>query len=182
MRSLLEKKIILTIISFAFVAILIVVTIVAPTIKQIRIVDQETYNLRLALEKKNERIANYRRSLKQIERIKKEMPNFSQFLFSPGQELNLITTLEGIAAKNGVVQHINTSNLDNIANQRIAMSLSANGPYSKTLSYLNELEKLPYFLTVTRVHLTSFIDRANPNQPTSPQLNMNIDFRLYVTP
>ncbi len=180
MRSIFEKRILLTIIGFVLLALLIGGGIIYPTYRYIKQLDLDTYNLRLTLERKNEQATNYRFAIKQIEKIKKEMPDFSVNLFYSGNELNLITTLETLASSQGVTQKINSSNLDNITNQKIQISLSISGPYDKTLSYLNALEHLPYFINVTHLNLTPFSDRTNPG--VTDNVNMNLDLNLYVVP
>lgn len=179
MRSLVEKKIIISIASFAALSVIIVMAIIVPTIKYIKELDRETYNLRIALEKKNERVMSYRRANEQIEKIKKDAPQFENYLFLPGQELKLITTLEAIATKDGMTQKINNSNIDKITNQKIQLSLTIIGPFEKAVKYLNDLEQLPYFINVNKLSISPQTDRSNPN---SDQVSMNLDLSLYVSP
>ena len=94
---------------FILVAGLIVGTVITPTLMQIRQIDKDTYNLRVSLERKNEQAINYRLALKQIEKLRKEMPPFADHLFIKGDELKLITKLEALAVEKNVVQKINNS-------------------------------------------------------------------------
>lgn len=179
MRSLLEKKIIISIASFFTLSVVIIFAVIVPTIKYIKELDRETYNLRVTLERKNERVLSLRRASEQIEKIKKEAPPFSDYLFLPGQELKLITTLEALAARDGVVQKITNSNIDNITNQKIKLSINLVGTFEKTINYLNDLEKLPYFINVNKITMSPQTDRLNPQ---SEQVSMNLDLSLYVSP
>ena len=179
-HSILEKRILITIGIFVLVAGLIVGGVIVPTILQIKQIDSDTYKLRLTLERKNEQVTSYRLAIKQIERLKKEMPPFTDYLFNAGEELRLITTLESLAAKTGVNQRITNSTLDNITNQRIQISLGLSGPYHRVLEHLDELEHLPYFINITHVSMTPFPDKANPQ--ITDNVLMNVDFNLYVIP
>jgi Tfp pilus assembly protein PilO len=179
-HSILEKRILITIAVFVGIAGLIVGAVIFPTILQIRQIDRDTYNLRVSLERKNERATGYRLAVKQLDRLRKEMPSFSNYLFTAGEELRLVTTLESLATRTGVTQRITNSSLDNIANQKIQISVAVSGSYHKVLVYLDELENLPYFLNVTHISFTPFYDKNDPN--VTDGVIMNIDFNLYVIP
>lgn len=180
MRSIFEKRILLTIVGFTLLALVIALAVIYPTYRYIKQLDLDTYNLRLTLERKNEQATNYRFALKQIEKIKNDMPSFSDHLFSSGNELSLITTLEFLANSHGVSPKILSSNLDNIVDQKILISLSITGDYNNAISYLNDLEHLPYFINPTHLSITPLIDRLNP--AVANNVNMNIDLSLYVIP
>ncbi len=179
-HSILEKRILVSIGIFVGIAGAIIGGVIVPTVLQIKEIDENTYKLRLTLERKNEQATNYRLAIKQIDRLKKEMPPFSDYLFYTGDELKLITTLESLAAKHRISQKITNSSLDNISNQRIQISLALSGTYMDTLLYLDELEHLPYFINVTHISLSPFVDKSNP--ASSESVIMNLDFNLYVIP
>jgi len=176
MRLSLEKKTIFTVIIFAFVSLVIVFTIIWPTIVRIKELDRETYDLRVYLEKRYEKILNQRSSLKKIENIKTEVQAFPEHIFNIGEELQLITILEGVAAKNNVVQRIAGSNVDKITDQRLKISLNISGAYHNVLHYLTDIENLDYFLTVQQLQITAAIDPISHNDTTS----MNLDVSMYV--
>ena len=178
-HSILEKRILFSIGFFVVLVGLIVGLVIVPTVQQIRQIDRDTYKLRLTLERKNEQVTSYRLAVKQIERLKKEMPPFNDYLFMSGEELKLITTLESLASKHNLTQKIVNSSLDNITNQRVQMSLSLNGQYIHSLAYLDELEHLPYFINVSHVGITPYTDR---NNTSTNNVIMNVDFNLYVIP
>ena len=180
LHSILEKRIAITIGIFLAVAMCIVGAVIVPTFLQIKQIDRDTYQLRLSLERKNEQATNYRLAMKQIEKLKKEMPPFSDHLFKRGDELKLITTLESLAIKNSVLQKINNSNLDSLTNQKVQVSLSLSGTYNNVLNYLSDLEHYNYFMNPTRLSISPYVDRSNPNQ--TDNVIMNLDFNLYVVP
>ena len=179
MRLFFQRKILLTIIGFVLLALGIAGGIIYPTFRYIKELDRDTYNLRVTLEKKREQVTNFRFAIHQIEKLKETMPPFADHLFGVGRELQLITTLENLASSHDVTQRINSSNLDNITNQKIQFSLSIVGPYEKALTYLSDLEHLPYFINVSHVGISPLSDR---NHPLPNTVNMNLDFSLYVVP
>lgn len=178
---MLEKKTFTTIIVFFFVAVGIVGAIIVPTVRYILDLDRQANELRILLEKKNERAIHFRATLKQIDRIKAEAPDFSVYFFSLGDELKLVTTLENLANRTAVNQHINSTNIDSITNQRVLFTLTVYGEYEKVLNYLSELERLPYFLNITKLNLVPSADRTNKNTQVTNPVALTIDLVLYVS-
>lgn len=179
MRLALEKKIIIAIAALAGIAALIIGGVIVPTIRYIKDLDNETYELRVYLEKKYERSLNVRSTLKQVETIKAELTNVLDRLFREGDELNLITDLEAIAAKNAVSQKIISSNLDSIADHRVTMSLTITGDYLDILNYLADIENERYFISITHVAIAPSVGQ---NRLTDDSMAMNLDISVYVSP
>ncbi|MBI5729374.1 MAG: hypothetical protein HY983_04025 [Candidatus Magasanikbacteria bacterium] len=179
MRIALEKKIIAAIIALAGIVVFIIAGIIIPTIRYIRELDRETYELRVYLEKKYERSLSIRSTLKQAEAISAELAHIPDRLFREGDELNLITELEAIAAKNIISQKIVSSNFDNVTNRRITISLAIAGSYRDTLNYLTDLENERFFIAITRVTLTP---TPGQNRVADAGVTMNLDISVYVSP
>lgn len=158
----------------------IVFLIILPTVNHIGELDKDTYEMRLDLEKKYEHNRNLRTVLKELEKAMEATSNYNNFIFKSGQELQLITQLENMANKNNVIYRVNNSNLDNITNQRLTLSLNISGTYNNTLNYLADLENFHYFININRLYLIPLQDRLNPNNTST--VSMDLDFSLYATP
>lgn len=172
-----EQKLLAFIGGVALLTIIIVGAILVPTTNYIRQADKDTYQLRQYLEKKYERSRSARASSKEIGLIKDEIPKFDQYIFHAGDELQLITLLEDLATRDSVVQKIGTNNLDHITNQHAEISLTLTGSYKNVLTYLADLEKTPYFITITRLSWSAAADQTNPNKSF---VSLSIDLSLYV--
>ena len=120
-----------------------------------------------------------RSTLKQTDAIKAELARVPDRLFREGDELELITKLEAIAAKNAITQKITNSNLDNIANRRITISLAIAGSYLGVLNYLADIENERYFIIPARILL---IPTTGQNKSANANINMNLDISLHVSP
>jgi Tfp pilus assembly protein PilO len=177
MRSLLEKKILITILVLISAVGIITGGIIYPTMKYIKELDAETYQLRVTMERKNEQVMSYRFAIKQLERIKATMPDFGQHLLYTGDELKLVTMLENLATEHGVVQRMSSADAGNVVNNRIQLSLTVQGEYNKVVEYLNTIEHLPYFATFNKVSMNPYRDK---NSPDLNSVNMNLDISLYV--
>ena len=79
------------------------------------------------------------------------MTDYDRYIFHSGNELNLITDLENIAIKNKVAQKIESSNLDNITNNTVVLTLKTSGTYSNVLNFLADLENYNYFLQMKKI-------------------------------
>lgn len=179
MRLNIEKQTTVTVGIFAGIILLIVLGVIVPTAQYITRLNNETTTLKDYLERKYETTTHLRSSIKQIEEVKQVVSEYPQYFFRPGDELALITALENIATKNKVIQKIENSNLDQKSAGLVRVSLSVNGQYGKTLSYLSDLEKLNYFINIERLQLTSAGLKPGESASSTPT-NLYLGFSLYV--
>lgn len=172
------KKIIIKVAGLAGLFLIILVTILIPTALSIRKTAQESYKLRVLLEEKYQQSLNSRITRKRLEEIKIASANFGAFLFKTGDELKLITFFESTAAKYGLIQSINSSNLDQIGKNRAAnISLGIKGNYYDVLKYIAEIETSNYFLKINQLQLTPIFTKEGEPSPT---VNANLSLELYV--
>lgn len=172
MLTLVEKKLALMILGFLGAAVAIAIFILIPTFKQIKDLDDQKARLLEAVEKKSQESISFHVTNKQLENYKKTAPDFDSYLFRSGQELKLISLFEGIAASQGVTQKIGASNLDDPQKEFLKLSITVTGRYRSLISYLKEVEQLPYFVIVNMFSFSPLQD--------SGQATMNLDLVLYV--
>lgn len=179
MRIAIEKKVLTTIVLFSVVILAITGFIIYPTIQQIKLLYQATYELRLDLEKKYEHALKVRASTRRTAEVKAAAQSFSRYLYHAGDELLLITTLENLATTHSLSTKIENSSLDKITDQRINLSLTTNGSFYNTLSYLSDLEHLPYYFITRRLRMVPVSKRPGV-LPDTNTVDMNLDVSLYV--
>ncbi len=177
MRLSLEKRILLTIVICSLIAAGIIAIIIIPSMKRIQELNAETNQLRDYLERKHERAVDLTIALKTLAKIGPEVDSFGTYLFFSGDELKLITTLEGIAAKNNVVQKINTSNLGKTNNDILTLSVTVSGSYASVIQYIQDLETIKYFVTIRHIQLVAATDPLTKKEVTSA----NLDLSLYAS-
>ncbi len=177
MRLKQDQKLLIFIGVFGAFAILIFAGVIIPTVSYIKQADEDTNNLRIYLEKKYDRSVNAHESVKQIEKIKNDVATFDEYIYRNGNELKLITLLEDLALRASVTQKIVSSNLDQVTNQRVTITLSLIGTYQNALTYLAHLEQAPYFIAINRLSLTPVTDRTDPSKSL---VNLNLDLSLYA--
>lgn len=172
-----DQKLLIFIGVFTTFAVLIFACVIIPTVSYIKQADQDTNNLRDYLEKKYDRSVNAHESIKQIEKIKIDVASFDDYIYRNGNELKLVTLLEDLALHASVTQKIVSSNLDQVTDQHVTVSLSLTGTYQNTITYLANLEKAPYFITINHLSLSPITDRTDP---TKSLVNLNLDLSLYA--
>lgn len=129
------------------------------------------------LDKRHLSAENLRANLAQVKEIGAQVINYDNYFFSKGNELQLITDLESLAAKNKISQRIITSNLDNYQNNRIKIEIGASGNYPDLLKYLNDLENYKYFLIIESLDFQP-VGRTVEQNTASLRLNIS----LYAQP
>lgn len=174
-----RKKIIVRVSIFIILFLIITFGVLLPTLLNIKKTSEESYKLRLLLEEKYQQSLNSRITRKRLEEVKGAVANYNTFIFKSGEELKLITFLESTAAKYNLTQSINSSNLDKIGNNHIAMiSLNIKGNYHDVLKYVAELEISNYFINIKQLQLTPVFTKEGD---ASPVVSLNIATELYVS-
>jgi hypothetical protein len=129
------------------------------------------------LDKRHLSAENLRANLAQVKEVGAQVVNYDKYFFSKGNELQLITDLESIAAKNKINQRIITSNLDNYQNNSINIEIGATGDYADLLRYTNDLENYKYFLIIEKM---DFQPTGRSAEQNTASLRLNIS--LYAQP
>lgn len=144
--------------------------------------DQEIKNYLNELERKSRGSQNLKEALERVRSTKLTMSDYEQYLFHSGNELSLITDLENIANKNKIVQKIESSNLDNVTNNTIILSLRITGAYNSVLNYLMDLENYDYFLQIKSLDFNPIYDLKAPDNAANSSVDLRITLNLYVNP
>ncbi len=132
------------------------------------------------LNKKHLEIDNLRDNLQQIKNIDEDISIYEKYLFTKGNELDLIEDLENLAIANKVTQKIVTHNIDNKKSEILEITLSIDGLYSNAIRYLYDLENYDYFINIERIELLPKISTALETSPNNPSVNMRLKISLYA--
>lgn len=144
--------------------------------------DKEIKDYLQDLERKSRGSQNLKEALERVRNTKVTMSDYERYLFRSGDELSLITDLENIANKNKVTQKIENSNLDNITNNTIALSLRVYGTYNNALNYLMDLENYDYFLQIKSLDFNPIYDLKSPDNSANSSVDLRLTLNLYVNP
>jgi len=178
MKTNARKKILITLLLLAGVVVLLIIGIILLNLK-IKSTEKQINEFLLSLENKSCKTEDLRSALAKIRDTQKKVEQYNSFLFQKGDELQLITDLENIAAKNNVTQNIVNSNLDNAAGTSLELTLDIGGTYENALKYLLAMERHPYFLAVENLELYPTGEPAVEMGLSSP-VNLRLHINLYA--
>lgn len=181
MRLSIQKKVSIFIVFFSALSAAIIIFVIWPAIQRIIELRDQTYQLRLYLEKKYERSARLHNSLETIQQLKKTTANYGDYQFKKGDELKLITALENIAEKNKVQQNVDSSSFDVEGGKQASLSVTITGNYDDCVRYLADLEnRVPYFLNVDSINLSPSNNRQNSVAGSGDQVSLHLEMKIYV--
>ncbi len=182
MKIPLAKKLFLSLAILIVIILCICITILYPTIKTITSLGSDINKIQQNLEEKYEISQKLRRSLQEIDNVQKNTIQYSQAYIKKGSELEIITALENIATENNITQNmdmtlVNTDNKDKIAMpEYYRISFITTGHFADQISYLDALNKLPYYIIIQNLNLEKRNKKENENNP----LTLNFEARIYV--
>jgi hypothetical protein len=166
-RMNLKQQFLFTTISIAAVSIIIAAIIIVPTIKQILSLKNSITDTQKFLEEQYEKTQRMRRSVHSLDEIIEQTEKFQNIAIQEGDELKVITELEKLATSNNIEQSLRVQKIDPKETKGVpseeekklppvlkkapyyTFSFSNTGNFENHISYLKELEKLPYYLNIS---------------------------------
>ncbi|MFH1789643.1 MAG: hypothetical protein ABH832_01075 [bacterium] len=172
------KKAAIAVGALVVVVIAIITFVIIPTALNIIKITDDTQNIRLYLEKKNEQTLRSRVTKKKIEEVDQQSSSFVTHQFFAQDALQLIQLLENIASQNKVEQKIIGSNLDKIGSENsVSINLSILGSYLDIINYIHDIETSDYFINIDKLQLSQHVGDSKYVNATV----MNLSLRLYVS-
>ncbi|MFH1522273.1 MAG: type 4a pilus biogenesis protein PilO [Patescibacteria group bacterium] len=154
----LKNKIIVSIITLFLFIISIIYFIVFPAIRDIKSIKEEIEFQRLELEQKYFKGQNLKALSEKLNKIEASIKIFDQIFINQASSLDFITTLEGIAGKNSIIQKINLLSSSEEYEGRykeVPVQLLTQGDFSNQLKYLTDLEALGYYINIKSIDIKS---------------------------
>lgn len=182
MKLPLAQKLFLFLTTLLIIILGISITILYPTVKTILSLGSDISQIQQSMEEKYEISQKLRRSFQEIDEVEKNTAKYSQAYIKKGDELGVITDLEKIATENNIVQNMNMTLVENQGTDKVAMpeyyriSFVNNGSFTDQISYLEALNKLPYYLIIQNINLEKRNKKINEINP----LTLSFEARIYV--
>lgn len=150
-----KKQLILSVLLLTSV-FLILFLVIWPTIRDIRKISQTIEMLRADLEKKYLRGQTLKKTIADLNQIKKEMPELESIFLESGQELKLVTTLEQIADRHQLEQNI-ALDIEGEKNDQLIKTIpfqfTVKGKFKDVLRYIADIEQLSWYLNVSDLNI-----------------------------
>lgn len=128
-----------------------------PSIRAIRNLADQIYEQRIELEQLYQKGQLLKRTLKEYEEVKPSVQELQRVYITRGEELNFITTLEGVAQSNDIEQDIKLGSLDpkdKTGVNKLPYQLGISGNLANIIAYLGGLEGLDFYVNIETVRLS----------------------------
>lgn len=140
--------------------------VIMPTARDIERISDDVYREITDLERKWERGQRLRETISDFEKIKSERSTLTKSFIITGRELEFITALEALAANRGLIQHIQLQ-FDRTTAQagfeEIPIIITLEGRFNAITQYLEDLERLTYYVTTTSFNVAAGSTAARTN-------------------
>lgn len=152
------------------IIVLLFLFLVVPMRSDILTINEDTVDARIELEKQYLNGQLLRKTQNQFESVKPRLPQMEAAILKKGQELFLITTLEELAIKHGLIQKLSMSDLnfsdDAEITDVVPMSIRVDltGNYDQVLGFLSETEQLDFYINWDSVSIKSLASPESGRQ------------------
>ena len=141
----------------------IVIFIVVPAVRDIKNLNQKIIDQRTLLESRYEKRLSIKNAIRNFNSLQPQVPDLVKSIYlNPGNEIEFITSLEALADKNRVSQTVNFDNKGGDTSsqtaKKVPVEILLNGEYVNIVRYIQDLEKLDFYLIITSI---SAVPRAN---------------------
>ncbi|HOX60538.1 MAG TPA: hypothetical protein PLV72_00845 [Candidatus Magasanikbacteria bacterium] len=161
MKFGLKQKIIMTTGIIATILFLIVFFIILPSIKKITEIRKDLGFVENHLEEKYQKTQKLHRSINELKNIKQTTMPLHDTVIKTGDELNIITKLEGLAAIYNINQKLDITFIQNTQSgsspnhktlpQAYRISFLNKATFTDHLRYLSALEILPLYIMIDNI-------------------------------
>lgn len=184
-RLTLKQRILLMLGLIIAVLLAILGGIVYPVAKKIYHLQKEINKIEAELEKRYENSQKLQRTVRELDTVKKEVGNLSRTIIKAGDELGLITELEQLAEASRISQNLSVALKEIPKEERQAgfthyyfLTFSNTGEFANLVSYLSELEKMPFYLITDNIRW----EKSKADKSGKTTISLNFNSTVYVEP
>ncbi len=160
--------------------VLILITIILPTLKKIEALQKEITSIHKSMEIDYQKTRQMKRTLNELSAIEKEIDNIKKSFITPGQELSVIIELEGLAKKYSITQtlHANSTNiqLPNSDGVDYTFSFLNHGTFENHMNFLYEMERLPYYINISNLQW----EKRSGSLEEDTSITLRFDGHIYA--
>ncbi len=161
------------------IALLLIWFFVYANIAEIKIINKEIDLIKKEIAEKNME-NDFKNSLAIYRQYNKKMERMNKSLLTKNRELEFITALENIAAKHGVEQRISMTEYKLIEGRpfwEMPVQIFLKGEFIDELRYLQEAEKLSYYLNVEKMNISKTKTEDSPDEVVNMLIFANTFWR-----
>ena len=147
-----------SVVAFFLLLAALVVLIIIPAIKEIRIINQQVYEERLRLEKLYAKGQLKNKVQKNYNNIKDDIAFLDDIIMKEGQELEYITAIEDIANRAGVDIDISIGEIKRTPQQKFSeleFTLTLTGKWENILLWIDQVEAMPVYTNIKEMTIAA---------------------------
>lgn len=166
--------------------------IVIPVANKILNLKSDVESIQRQLEERYEKTQKLKKSVTQLNQVKKATEAFAGSTVNPGDQIKLITEIEKLAVDNQIEQNFNldfiSPGLENSAvladnephafPQYYKFSFLNNGTWQNQFNYLKAMENLPYYIVINNLKF----EKRNSDNFASSTITLNFVGLVYANP
>lgn len=146
----------------------VIIFIVIPAVRDIKTLNQKIIDQRTLLESRYEKRLSIKNAIKNFNSLQPQVPTLVKSIYlNPGNEIEFITSLETLAEKNRLSQTVNFDNTSGEAasqnTKKVPIEILLSGDYINIVKYIQDLEKLNFYLIITSISSAPRVNDASGN-------------------
>ncbi|MFA6427250.1 MAG: hypothetical protein WCW16_02270 [Candidatus Magasanikbacteria bacterium] len=186
MKTLPLKYRIISVTGIIFLGVLAIgLGIIYPTTRHIVVTRKSIEKTESQLEEQYQKAKLLRRSIVELDTIKQKMSQLNKITLNKGDELVTIREFEQLAARHSLKQKLDVvyndgKNIDSkpkkekvIKRPHYIFSFSLEGSYKNLMSYIQDLERTPYYIIIEQLSWT------RPSKSEQQTVILEFDGRVY---
>jgi len=171
-----KRKFLFYIAVFVSIYAVIIVFIILPTVKDLRVISKAIYNERVDLEKKYLKGQLLKKTVEDFKKIKPGEERLDAIFIVKGNELTFIQLLEEMANDNEVSQELFLKKGQPAEElPSLPLEITIEGDYLNTLNYLNDLEQLDQYFNIDIINISTF------GVESKGTIKMTLEGKIYTT-
>lgn len=137
---------------------------------------------RLELDKIYQQGRSLKIALAQYQEVKPKISVLSNVYVKPGEELQIITTLENLADKQNIQQDLKASAGPDSNALSLPLQLQATGSFNNIIGYLSALEAMDYYLNTTTLRISLASSKLGANLDSNSQITALLITNAFYEP
>lgn len=175
-----RKKILVSIVVTAIATLGIAAFIIWPSLKEIRLLNEQIYAQRVELEKVYLKGKNLKQTLQEYREIKPTIDTLNAIYLKRGDELAFITNLEALANTHQVNQDLKLGSPSEKNRDSLPLQLTFTNTMQQFMRYLVGLEGLNYYINIDTIRLSTQSTRGAPDE--HPLISAILLASTYIQP
>jgi len=170
MKGILKNRFIISAASFVLIFAALLILVIIPSFKEIRLINAQVYEERVRLEKLYTQGQLKREAQKNYNLVKEKIDAIDGIMLSEGQELEYITIVENTAEDIGLSMGLSIGENKRFPEQRfseLAFTFTLTGEWENIVKWVDKIESLPYYTNIKSSSISIHEDEGTKRTATA---------------